>query len=264
MSKFHLLFLALLLQLTACLSHKELLYVQDLPPNGLLSDSIRNQLDLKIQPEDLLHITVSSYNTEASKPFNLEAADAMAIAQSAQSSTNVAEMLAGYFVDKEGFIDFPVLGRLPVAGTSLEETKAALATKLKAYLKDAVINIRYLNLKVGVLGEVARPGNIRLSNKRITIFEALASAGDVTSFANRKNILVVREQNGKREFARLNLQSVEVFKSPYFYLQQNDMVYVEPLPVKRRTIDDSALRTTSFVSAGISVIGVILAIALRN
>jgi polysaccharide biosynthesis/export protein len=253
----------LLLGLSACVSHKEMLYLSDVPINANMADSIQNlaQTDLKIQPDDMLAIIVSSYNMDASKPFNLEQT-------TMQTMTTLGggvggESMVGYFVDQEGFIDFPILGRLNVMQKTLNETKALLYEKLKTYLKDPVVNIRFLNLKISVLGEVLRPGTLRLTNKRVTIFEAIGLAGDMTPYSNRSNVLLIREQNGRRSVVRINLQSSSVFKSPYYYLQQNDVVIVDPNKTKANTIADQTNRWISFITAGASIVTV-LSLILRK
>ena len=251
--------------LTSCVSHKELLYLNDLPPTTDLSDSIMNigMSDLRIQPDDLLSITVSSFNLEASKPFNPEGNNMQTMAQAMQGANNTVEMLSGYFVDTQGFVDFPVIGKVYVNRKTLSEAQELFYAKLKTYLKDAVVNIRYLNLKISVLGEVQKPGTIRLTNKRLTIFEAIGLAGDMTSYSNRSNVLIIREKNGRRLIKRVNLQSSKIFESSFYYLQQNDVVYVEPNKTKVNTIADKSSRILSYVSAAVSVLAISLSILFR-
>ena len=251
---------------TSCVSHEELLYLNDLPPSVDVTDNIANlaQSDLRIQPDDLLSITVTSYNLEASKPFNMEAGNLTAMAQALQGVTNVAEMLTGYFVDTDGNIDFPIIGKLEVNKKTLGEVKTLLSTRLKDYLKDPVVNIRFLNLKVSVLGEVFKPGTIRLTNKRLTIFEAIGMAGDMTPYSNRSNIVIIREKNGQRMIKRLNLQSSSIFKSPFYYLQQNDVVYIEPNKTKVNTVADKSSKLVSYISVVVSVLTLTLTIVLRK
>jgi polysaccharide biosynthesis/export protein len=258
--------LLLIVGLSSCVSHKELLYLSDVPVDADITDTISNfgQTDLRIQPDDMLAITVSSYNIEASKPFNLEPTTMLSMAtMGGGAAAGGGEAMTGYFVDQEGFIDFPILGRLDVNQKTLNQTKAILYEKLKAYLKDPVVNIRFLNLKISVLGEVLRPGTIRLTNKRVTIFEAIGLAGDMTPYSNRSNVLLIRERNGKRSIKRINLQSSKVFKSPYYYLQQNDVVIVDPNKTKANTVADQTSRWVGFVTAGASILTV-LTLLLRK
>ena len=258
--------LLLIVGLSNCVSHKELLYLNDLPADADVSARIENLglSDLRIQPDDLLAISVSSYNMEASKPFNPEGASSQILAQALQGATNVAEMLTGYFVDTQGFIDFPVIGKVDLNKKTLTEAQALIYDKLKPFLKDAVVNIRYLNLKISVLGEVTRPGTIRLTNKRLTVFEAIGLAGDMTPYSNRSNVVVIREKNGERTIKSLNLQSVNIFKSPFYYLQQNDVVYVEPNKNKVNVVADKASRVISYTSAGVSVLAIVLSLLIRR
>jgi polysaccharide biosynthesis/export protein len=251
-----------LLTLASCVSHQELLYLNDLP-NKDLNDAITNQMDLQVQPDDLLAITVASYNAEASRPFNVEAANMQAMVSSSQGTTNTAEMFIGYFVDNQGNIDFPVLGRVFVNNKTLTEIKQIFTEKLKVYLKDPVVNVRFLNLKVSILGEVARPGTLRLTNKRLTIFEAIGLAGDLTPYANRNKVIVIREKNGKREIASVNLQSSSVFSSPYYYLQQNDVIYFKPTKTRVNTVADQSNKIISFSTIGITLVTLMLTILRR-
>lgn len=242
-----------LINFTACVvPHKQILLLNDAPTDA--RNAITNQIDLRVQPDDLLSITVSSFNMDASKPFNNEAANMATMAQALQGQSNVAEMLTGYFVDQEGFLDFPSIGKVFVNQKTLGEVKAILHEKLQVFLKDAVVNVRFINLKISVLGEVNRPGLIRLTNKRLTVFEAMALAGDMTNYSNRTNVMLIREIKGQRTVTRLNLQSSAIFNSPYYYLQQNDVLYVEPNKYKVNTIADPTNKILSLVSAGVSVL----------
>ncbi|MCB9294252.1 MAG: polysaccharide biosynthesis/export family protein [Lewinellaceae bacterium] len=257
------LLLATALLLSSCVSHQELINFNaaQLPYDS--PEDILNAMELKIQPEDLLRITVHSFDPLAAAPFNLEAEgqnNMMMGNQMGQGGANSLELFMGYFVDQEGFIDFPVLGRIEVAGLTLEQAKFKIYELLRPYLKDAVVNMRFLNFKVTVLGEVNAPGTVRLTNKRVTLLEAIGMAGDLSDYANRTNVLVIREREGSRQYARLDLQSAEIFTSPYFYLQQNDVVYVEPIRARVATVADPAQRIISYASAGLSVITLIIAL----
>ena len=257
---------ALLLALLAsgCVSHERLLNFNEAQLNYQSPEEILNAMELRIQAEDLLRITVHSADPAAAAPFNLEEGqqNQMMMQQggNARTGSNTLELFTGYFVDQTGHIDFPVVGRVEVEGLTLEEAKFKLLEELKVYLNDAVVNIRFLNFKVTVLGEVNAPGTIRLSNKRVTILEALGLAGDLTSYANRNEILVIREQNGQRLYERLDLQSEEIFASPFFYLQQNDVIYIEPIPARVATVADPAGRVISYTSAVLSIATLIIAL----
>lgn len=257
-------FLILALSLASCVSHQELINFNEanLPENQ--PEAIVNAMNLTIQPEDLLRITVHSFDPLAAAPFNLEPQGQQNLQQIGnqvgQGGNYTLELFMGYLVDQEGYIDFPVLGRIPVEGLTIEEAKMKIYELLQPYLKDPVVNMRYLNLKITILGEVQGPGVQRLSNKRVTLLEAIGMAGDLTDYANRNNILIIREEEGRRTYTRLDLQSAEVFTSPYFYLQQNDVIYVEPIQARVATVADPAQRIISYASAGLSIITLIIAL----
>ena len=250
---------------SSCVSHKELVNFNDPSLAVDKTEEIVNAMNLTIQPEDLIRIQVSSFDPEAALPFNLEPQGQQnlmqQLAQSGDGGNYQLELFSGYLVDQDGFIDFPVLGRIQVNGLTLEETKAKIVESLKTYINDPVVNIRFLNLKITVLGEVNSPGTIRLSNKRVTVLEAIGLAGDLTLYANRNNILVIREENGKRTSTRLDLQKPEIFNSPYFYLQQNDLIYVEPTKVRIATVADPVQRFISYTTGLISIVSLIIALS---
>ncbi|KGE86629.1 MAG: polysaccharide biosynthesis/export family protein [Phaeodactylibacter xiamenensis] len=260
--------LAATLLTSSCVQHRQLINFNEANLPEDTPEQIVNAMNLTIQPEDALRIEVSSINEEAAAPFNLGA-------QGQQGGGNMQQMggggggggffgleiFQGYLVDQDGYIDFPVLGPLKVKGLTLEETKALIYGKLEEYLVNPVVNVRYLNLKITVLGEVNAPGLIRLSNKRVTLLEAIGMAGDLGDYANRNNVLVIREEEGRRIYTRLDLQSAEIFTSPYFYMQQNDVIYVEPIQARIATVADPAQRIISYTTAGLSLISLIIALS---
>ncbi|MBS1916840.1 MAG: polysaccharide biosynthesis/export family protein [Bacteroidetes bacterium] len=181
-----------------------------------------------IQKNDLLSITVSSDNPEASAIFNTPNQT------SYTSSIIVAEnavTISGYLVNSDGDIQFPVLGTVHVAGSTKKQVTNMITQQLldRKLLIDPIVSIRYLNFKVSVLGEVARPGVINIPNEKVTILEALGLAGDLTIYGKRDNVLLIREkENGDKIIKRINLGSEEILSSPYYYLKSNDVIYVEP------------------------------------
>lgn len=261
-STFYLLLSTLLLALSSCVTHKELVNFQEANFTLEQAEDILNAIELRIQPEDLLRITVNSFDPQAAAPFNMQENNTPQLlqAQGGNNSPSGLELFTGYLVDENGFIDFPVLGRIEVGNLTVEEAKRKISTQLQSYLSDAVVNMRFLNFKVTVLGEVNQPGPVQVSNKRITLLETLGRAGDLTNYANRTNILVMREQSGKREYARLDLSKKDVFESPYFYLKQNDVVYVEPIKARTATVADPAQRFISYSSGVLSIITLIIAL----
>lgn len=179
---------------------------------------------LVIQNNDLLSISVSSLNPEASAIFN------QPNNTPANNNTSTTTAATGYLVDGEGNVQFPFLGAVKAAGLSKDELKDKLTKAMvdKKLLVDPIITIRFLNFKVTVLGEVAHPNVITVPSERISLLEAIGLAGDLTIYAQRDNVLVIRDEDGKKVTHRLNLNSTELFNSPYYYLKTNDVVYVEP------------------------------------
>jgi polysaccharide export outer membrane protein len=185
-----------------------------------------------IQNNDLLSITVSSLNPEASAIFNQPGGANNNNNNSVITPTTTTA--TGYLVDGDGSIQFPFLGSVKVAGLTKDELKDKLTKAMvdKKLLVDPIISVRFLNFKVTVLGEVAHPTVVTVPSERITLLEALGLAGDLTIYAKRDNVLVIRDEGGKKVTHRLNLNSTELFSSPYYYLQTNDVVYVEPNKAK--------------------------------
>lgn len=254
------LFLFLLLVLCcfqfSCVKHTQLLnFRSESEFTPLQGHDISNQIRIKIQPDDVLFILVRSLDQETAEPFNLFPSRNL---NTLSNSTNPS--LQGYLVDPDGNIDFPVLGRLELGGRTIEEAKNFIVEKLNPYLKEPVVTIRFMNFRLTVLGEVKTPRTITIQGERITVLEALGQAGDLTPYSNRENILVLREQDGKREFGYINIKSPDVFKSPYFYLQQNDVVYVEPIKEATATVRDPISEALPVISGVVSLAALIVAI----
>lgn len=210
--------LFLSLVFTSCRSlKKEVVYFQNAKNFETIVDT--DSFTPKFKVNDIVSIYVSTYDVEASRPFNL-------IKQSGGSGN--AQYL-DYLIDAEGNIDFPVLGKIKLLGLTVEEAKDLIKQKLSdGYLKDPIVNMRILNFRISVLGEVRSPGTYTVSGERITIMEALGLAGDLTIKGRRDNILIVRDFNGTKTYTRVNITNKEIFNSPVYFLTQNDVVYVEP------------------------------------
>jgi len=263
--KKQLLLLSLLIALSSSCVHQRDLITFRQAQFPTQPEAILNSLELKIQPEDLLQITVHSFDKLAASPYNLTDGNSSQGGNMMQQSSgtvgqtsNQLELFLGYFVDREGYIDFPVLGRIQVGGLTLVEAKQKILTLLLPQLTDAVVNMRFLNFKITITGEVNRPGIIRLSNQRVTILEALGHGGDFTPYANRTNVLLIREKDGQRTYTRIDLTKADLFTSPYFYLQQNDVLYVEPIQAKVATVADPFSRAISYSSGLLAIITLII------
>jgi len=213
--------LVLLLAFVSCTNTKKAVYFSDQKNGSFEAPAIPK---LVIQNNDLLSISVSSLNPEASAIFN------QPNNTPANNNTTTTVSATGYLVDGEGNIQFPFLGAIKASGLSKDELKDKITKSLvdKKLLVDPIITIRFLNFKVTVLGEVAHPTVVTVPSERISLLEALGLAGDLTIYAQRDNVLVIRDEDGKKVTHRLNLNSTELFNSPYYYLKTNDVVYVEP------------------------------------
>ncbi|MBQ8219817.1 MAG: polysaccharide biosynthesis/export family protein [Bacteroidaceae bacterium] len=218
-----------------CTSYKNVPYLQNPEVVNEYSETLP-MYDAKIMPKDLLTITVNTTDPEAAAPFNLTVQTTMNM-QTKSSYSQPALMT--YLVDNEGVIEFPVLGRLKVGGLTKTEAETLIRDGLKPYLKEVpIVNVRMSNYKISVLGEVARPGTFNVSNEKVNIFEALAMAGDLTIWGMRDNVKLIREDaKGKREIIMLNLNDAEIVTCPYYYLQQNDILYVNPNKTKAKNSD---------------------------
>lgn len=216
-----------ILMMCSCVSRKQLTYFRTLLPEDAkaINDNSPSLPEPTIKINDALVINVTALDLEAVLPFNLPSVTNLTPNSSVEPT---ASSFQYYVVDSEGKITFPVLGKLHVAGLTQSEVVNLIQNKLEEQIVNPIVTIRFLDAMVTVLGEVRTPGNYPLSNGRITILEALGAAGDITQYGRRDNVLVIRENGGKKEFARLNLNTADVFASPYFYLQQNDVVVVEP------------------------------------
>jgi len=206
------------------------------------SNTSEQLYDAQIKPKDLLTITVNTYDKEVSAPFNLF------MPSPATTTSQVA--LQPYLVDNEGYIDFPVLGKIEVVGKTKTQLESLIKKKLSAYLtEEPVVNVRFVNYQISVIGEVSRPNSFTIANEKINVFEALALAGDMTIYGRRDNVKLIREHSdGGKEIIILNLNDKNLIHSPYFYLQQNDVLYVEPNKA-RASSSNVSTSTTLWISA---------------
>lgn len=223
--------------LASCQSYKKVPYLQDVEVMEQTAQQ-ENLYDAKIMPKDLLTIVVSCTSPELAVPFNLTVASPASVA-TGNSQLTVQPVLQPYLVDNEGKINFPVLGELNVGGLTKKEAEQLIVDKLKPYIKETpIVTVRMVNYKISVLGEVARPGTFTISNEKVNLLEALAMAGDMTVWGVRDNVKLIREgANGKQEIVTLDLNKAETILSPYYWLQQNDIVYVTPNKAKARNSD---------------------------
>ena len=209
----------------------------------------------RIRPGDVLSIQVSSLNPEATTFFNPYTPMTPANGRS-QQTTNTSGLpeMAGYLVGSAGEIELPLVGPIKVGDLTVTESSALIKQKLKPFLKEPTVSVRNQNFRISVLGEVARPALFTVPNDQITLIEALSLAGDATIYGRRDNVLIVREEEGRKNFARVDLTQRDLFRSPYYYLHPNDVVYVEPNKAKVANADrfyliaPTILSTLSFIA----------------
>ena len=245
--------LLLALCMGSCTSYKNVPYLQD--SENLVAIADTTLYDARIMPKDLLTITVSTTEPEASVPFNLT----VPTVQTVQNrSTYSQPTLQQYLVDNDGNIEFPALGTLHLGGLTKSEAECLIKDRLKKYLNETpIVNVRMVNYKIAVMGEVARPGSFTISNEKVNIFEALALAGDLTIHGRRDQVKLIREhENGRREIIPMNLTDANIINSPYYFLQQNDVIYVTPNKAKAKTSDITSSTTIWF-----SIVGTLVSLA---
>lgn len=231
-----------LLMLSSCASKKDIVYFQDINSNEQVINQVKNDTQL-LSPNDLIKISVLAFDMSAVAMFN-----GQGISGSGGGSKT-------YLINNDGFIEFPLLGNIKIAGLTRVNATSLLKEKIGEYVKDPIVNLELDNFKITVLGEVSRPGVFHVNNERITLLEALGLAGDMTIFGERKNVLVIRESDGKKSYTRVDLTSDEIFRSPVYYLSQNDVVYIEPNKTK---VKESTTNSTNVI---LSVVGILLSAA---
>jgi len=215
----------------SCVTQKQMTYLRDAQPEmaDAVNASLQTQSEMVIRQGDALTIFVSALDKEAVTPYNLPT---VVFSQPGVTQVQTTPTLQYYIVDEAGDVELPVLGKVHVAGLKRTEAEQTIKTRLEAQVMNPLVKVNLVNAKVSVLGEVARPGQITMTSGRMTILDALAAAGDLTVYGKRDDVLVTRETDGKIEIARLNLRNADLYTSPYYYLQQNDVVYVSPNKVR--------------------------------
>lgn len=242
----------------SCVTQKKLTYLQDADADKAteLNASFQSKSQTIIRNGDALTVFVSALDKEAVVPYNLPT---VTHATPGSSAVQTTPMLQYYVVDEQGYISMPVLGKIHVAGLTRVETEGVIRQLLEKQVVNPSVQVRLINAKVSVLGEVNRPSQVAMTGDRLTILEALAAAGDLNSYGRRDNVLLTREVNGKLEMVRLDLTKSDIYNSPYFYLQQNDVIYVSPNKVRAISSTNAGL-WLSMVSTVASAATVIVTI----
>lgn len=253
--------------LPSCVNTKKIVYFNNIQDTTLQNPDV--SIEPVIQKNDVLNITVTSLNPEASIVFNMpnqaNAVNTVATGTTASISGGGPPQLLGYLVSNDGTIKFPVLGEVKAAGLTKKQLEQEIATDLtdKKLLVDPIVNVRFLNFRVTVLGEVARPTTLSVTNEKISILEALGLAGDLTIYGKRDNVLLIREDGNKKLIKRINLNSEQILSSPYYYLKTNDIVYVEPNKAKIGSTSRTQ-QLLPIVLSGLSFIAIIVTYSLKH
>lgn len=245
MKKLKFLVIVCCLALASCKTYKNINYIQDVQVNS--TESIAENQGIRIQPKDMLSIVVSSKTPELAMAFNLPVVSYQAGSEVVSGAGS--QRLLGYVVDNDGNIDFPLLGKIQVAGLTRWQLQELIKQQIvnAGLMKELVVIVEFMNFKVSIMGEVNAPGSYTINGDKVTILEALSMAKDLTIFGKRDGVYVIREENGKRTTYNVDLRSVDLFNSPAYYLRQNDVVYVEPNKVRagQSTINENSLKSVS-------------------
>jgi len=246
--------LSMIMLLGSCASKKNIIYFQDEPISTIAK---KQDFVLRFKTNDLLTIRVSALDPAVARPFNLEAVSTNTSVIDAQGSLKMQT----YLIDTDGNIEFPVLGLIKIAGLTRSGANALLKQKLTEYIVNPIVNIRLANFTITVLGEVNSPGTFTIQDERISLTEAIGLAGDLTIFGRRNNIMLIREVNGEKRFAKYDLSSINVVNDQYYYLAQNDVIYVEPNKSKIRSSNYN--QNNGVIISAVGTLATIIAILLK-
>ena len=247
----------------SCKTKSEVTYFKTVGTGDNMEISAKEAISYepKIIPDDILAITVTATDPNAVAIFNLPTSSFLS---PGETQMNITPSLQTYLVDAKGDIEFPVIGKIHVAGITRGQLADLLKNKIEAYVENPLVTIQVMNFKVVVLGEVNKPGTIKINNERISILDAIGEAGDLTIYGERTNVLLIREKDGKKEFHRFDLSQPDLFTSPYYYLQKNDVVYVEPNKARKGNALYSSNKqyNVSVISTVISAVSVIASLCI--
>ncbi|MGK4567225.1 polysaccharide biosynthesis/export family protein [Flavobacterium sp. 3HN19-14] len=241
-------FFSLFIILSACAPKEKLIYFQGI--QNAKSGDAKTQYEPQLQADDLLLIIISAPDPEAAIPYNL-----ISYSTTEADRSNTSLHYQTYLIDANGNIEFPVIGSMKLGGLTKTEAIDKIKSELKKYIKSPIVNLRIMNYKISVMGEVARPGTYPIETERITLPEALSKAGDLTIYGDRKQVLVIREINGVQTHNFIDITSADFINSPYYYLDQNDQIYVQPNKTK---INSSVIGPN--ITAGLTAISLVITV----
>ncbi|MVN91191.1 polysaccharide biosynthesis/export family protein [Mucilaginibacter aquatilis] len=258
--------LVLLISVSSCSSIKNTKYFSNISDTQGVSNLENIEfLDPQILPDDILSINIQTADPNATQVLSMGNIQNSAIGATSTGSTG-SQTVTGYLVDHSGYIELPVLGKIKVNGLTTEQAREVIRNQATKLYKDPTVNLRFANFKITILGEVAKPGTYVVSNEKVNILDALGLAGDLTIYGKRENIVLIRqEENGTRKLIKLDLTKSEILNSPYYYLRQNDYLYIEPSKSKIASSDAIQNRNISIISAiGASLISVLAILLSTN
>lgn len=255
--------LLLYVALPSCKINQNLAYFHDYSdsalPTTINAGAFKSPI---IQPDDILTVSVSTLDKDLSAYLNSNNLTTPTLGANAAGGTG-QQLINGYLLDKEGFIELPFAGKIPLAGLTTIQAKEIITNKLSKYVNSPVVSVRFSNLRITLLGEVNKPATYLMPNEKINLFDALGLAGDLTVFGKRENILLIRDTaDNQKNLVRLNLNSKDIVSSPYFYLQPNDVIYVEPTKYKLEAVDAQRYRSITLIS--VSIISLVSILISRN
>ena len=254
------LFLVFIITCGSCINYKKSIYLNNLP-EGVQADTVSVKLssyaDPKIKPNDILNVSVQTLDPQSSSLMGTSTSSTFVTQGSTGGST-----VTGFLVDKNGDVDLPLVGKIGVAGLTTSEARDVITQKAARYYKEPVVNVRFTNFNITILGEVNHPAVYTIANEKVSLLDAIGLAGDLTVFGKRDNVLLVREENGEKKFVRFDLNSTDIFKSPYFYLRQGDYIIVQPIKSRIVGADAVANRNLSIISTGVTVVVALITILI--
>lgn len=248
----------ILIGLSSCGVNKKITYFQNLDEVKQDVEQFKNGVTIKTN--DLLTISVSAFNMEAAQPFNLPIIGVSAGGMDSGLRVGGTAQLQPYLVDSDGNIEFPQLGTIKVAGMNRQQLSLKLKEFIGEYVKEPIVNVRIVNFQISVLGEVNRPGTFSIQDEYLSLPKALGIAGDLSIYGKRENILIMREENGTKSYEYLDLTDANILNSPYYYLKQNDVIYVEPNGAQKQSASYNR-NASVYISVASVLISLIVLIA---
>ena len=250
-------FCMLWVSLLSCVNTRKIRYFKDISdtthgssiPMAAFKDPV-------IQTDDILSISILTIDPQTSLVIN-QLSSGMPTVGSSSAAGIGGQQTTGYLVDKDSMVELSMMGKIKLAGLTTFEARDLIREKASVYFKNSTVSVRYANFKITVLGEVARPAVYIVPNEKVTLLDALGLAGDLTIYGKRNNVLLMRDIDGKKQFERFNLNSADIIKSPYFYLKQNDVIYVEPNYAKAATLNVARTQTFALIGTILTVIVVL-------